>query len=120
MIIHDFLKRDIAARNCLINIENETLTVKLGDFGLSRETYSNDYYRQSNGQKALPIRWMSPEAINYGLFDSKSEVWAFGVLIWEVFTLGHQPYSILTNEEVINYITSGYILPIPENCPPQM
>ena len=126
-IIH----RDIAARNCLVNItkrntdpdqevDDDDLTVKLGDFGFAREIYMNDYYRQSNDQKPLPIRWMAPESIIDGIFTSQSDIWSFGVVVWEIMTLGQQPYSGMENKEVIEHIRKGGLLDIPSKCPNEM
>ncbi len=122
-----FLKRDIAARNCLINkndnknrtytLENTSLSVKIGDFGLAKNMYSKDYYKPFFNQKPMPIRWMSPEAIFDGIYTSKSDVWSFGILIWEVITLGYQPYLGLENCQVIEYIKNGFHLKISNKCP---
>ena len=89
----NIILRDLAARNCLLNIENPDLnsfdllnelniTVKIGDFGLAREIYSMHYYKQMSSNKLLPIRWMSPESICDGIYTSKSDVWSFGILLW--------------------------------------
>jgi len=126
-IIH----RDIAARNCLVHIkrknietnkevDDEDLNVKLGDFGFAREIYMNDYYRQSNDQKPLPIRWMAPESIIDGIFTTHSDIWSFGVVVWEIMTLGQQPYSGMENKEVIEHIRKGGLLSIPDKCPNEM
>lgn len=105
-----FVHRDLAARNCLVTRANLTadrrLRVKIGDFGLTRDVYDNDYYRKT-GEGPLPIRWMSPEALIDGVFTSKSDVWAFGVLIWEVLSNGEQPYPGHSNTDVINYVRVG-------------
>lgn len=109
--------RDIATRNCLVG---EDLVTKIADFGLSRNVYTSDYYRISGGSM-LPIRWMAPESITYGKFTIKSDVWSFGVLVWEVFTLGKQPYYGLSNEEVITNVRNGATLPSPDDfCPDTM
>lgn len=113
-----YVHRDLAARNCLVHIDEfECLRVKLGDFGLARELYASetsDYYKQiSNSNKLLPIRWMSPESIQDGLYTTKSDVWSYGVVIWEIFTLGSQPYSGMSNLQVIDHIKNGGILKIP-------
>ncbi|XP_035208124.1 proto-oncogene tyrosine-protein kinase ROS-like, partial [Stegodyphus dumicola] len=112
-----FVHRDLAARNCLVSsYEREDRIVKIGDFGLARDIYKNDYYRKE-GEGLLPVRWMAPESLVYGVFTSQSDVWAFGVLLWEVMTLGQQPYPARSNMEVLHYVRDGGRLDKPENCP---
>ncbi|CAF0973988.1 unnamed protein product [Brachionus calyciflorus] len=116
-----FIHRDLAARNCLIHKENDILTVKLADFGLAREIYSSnnkkDYYKQINDvHKLLPIRWMSPESLCDGIYTNKSDVWSFGIVIWEIMTLGYIPYTGLNNLECIEYILNGGTIKIPPYC----
>ncbi|CAL1296241.1 unnamed protein product [Larinioides sclopetarius] len=115
-----FVHRDLAARNCLVSSydRNERI-VKIGDFGLARDIYKNDYYRKE-GEGLLPVRWMAPESLVYGVFTIQSDIWAFGVLLWEVITLGMQPYPARTNMEVLYYVRSGGCLDRPENCPDEL
>uniref|UniRef100_A0A3Q4G9T0 Tyrosine-protein kinase receptor n=1 Tax=Neolamprologus brichardi TaxID=32507 RepID=A0A3Q4G9T0_NEOBR len=91
-----FVHRDLATRNCLVG---EGLVVKIGDFGMSRDIYSTDYYRVG-GRTMLPIRWMPPESIMYRKFTTESDIWSFGVVLWEIFTYGKQPWYQLSNSEV--------------------
>ncbi|XP_052264611.1 inactive tyrosine-protein kinase transmembrane receptor ROR1-like isoform X2 [Dreissena polymorpha] len=113
---HHFVHRDLAARNILVG---DNLTVKISDFGLSRDIYSSDYYRVQT-KSLLPVRWMPPEAIMYGKFTTESDIWAFGVVLWETFSYGLQPYYGFSNQEVIEMIRSRQILPSPEDCPARM
>ncbi|GFQ68878.1 proto-oncogene tyrosine-protein kinase ROS [Trichonephila clavata] len=115
-----FVHRDLAARNCLVSsYEREYRIVKIGDFGLARDVYKSDYYRKE-GEGLLPVRWMAPESLVYGVFTTQSDVWAFGILLWEVITLGMQPYPARTNMEVLNYVRAGGRLDKPENCPDEL
>ncbi|XP_006906156.1 muscle, skeletal receptor tyrosine-protein kinase isoform X6 [Pteropus alecto] len=108
-----FVHRDLATRNCLVG---ENMVVKIADFGLSRNIYSADYYK-ANENDAIPIRWMPPESIFYNRYTTESDVWAYGVLLWEIFSYGLQPYYGMAHEEVIYYVRDGNILSCPENCP---
>ncbi|KAF5906154.1 NT-3 growth factor receptor-like, partial [Clarias magur] len=90
-----FVHRDLATRNCLVG---NGLLVKIGDFGMSRDIYNMDYYRVG-GHTMLPIRWMPPESIMYRKFSTESDVWSFGVIMWEIFTYGKQPWFQLSNNE---------------------
>ncbi|XP_056289248.1 muscle, skeletal receptor tyrosine-protein kinase [Pseudoliparis swirei] len=108
-----FVHRDLATRNCLVG---EDMVVKIADFGLSRNIYSADYYK-ANENDAIPIRWMPPESIFYNRYTTESDVWAYGVVLWEIFANGMQPYYGMGHEEVIYYVRDGHILGCPENCP---
>ncbi|KAK2522177.1 hypothetical protein Q9233_010735 [Columba guinea] len=111
-----FVHRDLATRNCLVGAN---LLVKIGDFGMSRDVYSTDYYRVG-GHTMLPIRWMPPESIMYRKFTTESDVWSFGVILWEIFTYGKQPWFQLSNTEVIECITQGRVLERPRVCPKEV
>ncbi|XP_077632566.1 tyrosine-protein kinase BTK [Crocuta crocuta] len=97
-----FLHRDLAARNCLVNDQG---VVKVSDFGLSRYVL-DDEYTSSVGSK-FPVRWSPPEVLMYSKFSSKSDIWAFGVLMWEIYSLGKMPYERFTNSETAEHITQG-------------
>ncbi|XP_066569304.1 discoidin domain-containing receptor 2 isoform X1 [Amia ocellicauda] len=120
----NFVHRDLATRNCLVD---RRLTIKIADFGMSRNLYSSDYYR-IQGRAVLPIRWMAWESILLGKFTTASDVWAFGVTLWEVFTLcKEQPYSLLTDEQVIENTGEFFrnqgrqiFLSPPPLCPPSL
>ncbi|XP_055350850.1 NT-3 growth factor receptor-like [Paramacrobiotus metropolitanus] len=108
-----FVHRDLATRNCLVG---EKLTVKIGDFGMSRDLYSSDYYKVGE-QALLPVRWMPPESVVYRRFTVESDVWSFGVVLWEIFTYGKQPWYAFSNYEVIKQIKEGALLEQPCKCP---
>ena len=114
----NFVHRDLASRNCLVN---SRLVVKISDFGMSQRVTSNsNYYRADIEKDALPIRWMPLEAILFGRFTTSSDVWAFGVLLWEIFSYALQPYYGLSHEQVINYLKDGNVLTAPESCSPSI
>jgi anaplastic lymphoma kinase len=108
-----FIHRDIAARNCLLSSKGPGRVVKIADFGMARDIYRSDYYRKG-GKAMLPIKWMPPEAFLDGIFTSKTDVWSFGVLLWEVFSLGLMPYTGLPNSN--NYSLSLFS-DAPPGCP---
>lgn len=112
---HSYIHKDLAARNILVG---EQLHVKISDLGLSREIYSSDYYCLQP-KTLLPIRWMPPEAIAYGKFTTDSDIWSFGVVLWEVFSYGLQPYYGFSNQEVMEMVRKRQLLPCPEDCPPR-
>uniref|UniRef100_A0AAQ5Z1J9 receptor protein-tyrosine kinase n=1 Tax=Amphiprion ocellaris TaxID=80972 RepID=A0AAQ5Z1J9_AMPOC len=109
-----YIHRDLAARNILVN---SNLVCKVSDFGLSRvlEDDSDAAYTTSGGK--IPIRWTAPEAIAYRKFSSSSDVWSYGVVMWEVMSYGERPYWNLTNRDVIKSVEEGYRLPAPMGCP---
>lgn len=108
-----FVHRDLATRNCLVG---EGLVVKISDFGMARDIYTCDYYR-IGGSRMLPVRWMSPEAVKWGRFTTESDIWAYGVVLWEIFNYGRQPYYGHSNEEVIRFLDEGILLQRPGECP---
>ncbi|XP_014234266.1 muscle, skeletal receptor tyrosine protein kinase-like isoform X1 [Trichogramma pretiosum] len=109
-----FVHRDLACRNCLVG---SGMVVKIADFGMSRDVYTCDYYK-IGGSRLLPVRWMSPESVMYGRFTLESDIWSFGVVLWEVYSLGKQPYYGHNNEEVIKLILQGIMLIPPDDTPP--
>nr|XP_039251871.1 insulin receptor-like [Styela clava] len=111
-----FVHRDLAARNCLVNHEG---TVKIGDFGLTRDIYETDYYRKES-RGFLPIRWMAPESLKDGVFDSRSDVWSYGVVLWELATLAEQPYQGQQHDEVTRFVIDGGYMERPRDCPKRL
>ncbi|XP_067414052.1 leukocyte tyrosine kinase receptor [Emydura macquarii macquarii] len=111
-----FIHRDIAARNCLLTCTGIGRVAKIGDFGMARDIYRASYYRKG-GRAMLPVKWMPPEAFLEGIFTSKTDTWSFGVLLWEIFSLGYMPYPCKTNQEVLEFVTSGGRMDPPKNCP---
>ncbi|XP_064304435.1 protein-tyrosine kinase 2-beta isoform X7 [Phalacrocorax carbo] len=105
--------RDIAVRNILVASPE---CVKLGDFGLSRYIEDEEYYKASVSR--LPIKWMSPESINFRRFTTASDVWMFAVCVWEILSYGKQPFFWLENKDVIGVLERGDRLPKPDLCPP--
>ncbi|XP_030606501.1 ephrin type-B receptor 5 [Archocentrus centrarchus] len=116
----NFVHRDLAARNVLVN---SNLVCKVSDFGLSRLMRGLDHniptYTASLGSK-IPVRWTAPEAFQHRKFSSASDVWSFGILMWEVMSYGERPYWDMSNQEVMKAVADQYRLPAPHNCPPAL
>ncbi|XP_034017161.1 focal adhesion kinase 1-like isoform X8 [Thalassophryne amazonica] len=110
-----FVHRDIAARNVLVSSLD---CVMLADFGLSRYMEDSSYYKASKGK--LPIKWMAPESINFRRFTSASDVWMFGVCMWEILMYGIKPFQGVKNNDVIGRIENGERLAMPPQCPPTL
>jgi fyn-related kinase len=107
-----YIHRDLAARNILVG---ENLICKVADFGLAR-VISEEIYEAHTGAK-FPIKWTAPEAILYNRFTIKSDVWSFGILLYEIVTYGRFPYPGMNNQQVLEAVPVGYRMPIPHKCP---
>ncbi|XP_039180458.1 tyrosine-protein kinase Mer isoform X1 [Crotalus tigris] len=107
-----FLHRDLAARNCMLR---DDMTVCVADFGLSKKIYSGDYYRQGRIAK-MPVKWIAIESLADRVYTTKSDVWAFGVTMWEIATRGMTPYPGVQNHEIYDYLLHGHRLKQPEGC----
>lgn len=110
---HHVVHKDLAIRNILVC---DKLNIKILDLGLFRDVYSADYYKLM-GASPFPIRWMSPEAIMYGKFSTDSDIWSYGVVLWEIFSYGLQPYCGYSNQDVIEMVRSRQVLACPDDCP---
>nr|XP_036851097.1 fibroblast growth factor receptor 4 isoform X6 [Manis javanica] len=110
------IHRDLAARNVLVTEDN---VMKIADFGLARGIHHIDYYKKtSNGR--LPVKWMAPEALFDRVYTHQSDVWSFGILLWEIFTLGGSPYPGIPVEELFSLLREGHRMDRPPNCPPEL
>uniref|UniRef100_A0A4W4G9P8 Tyrosine-protein kinase n=1 Tax=Electrophorus electricus TaxID=8005 RepID=A0A4W4G9P8_ELEEL len=110
------IHRDLAARNCLVA---EQSVVKISDFGMSRQE-QDGVYSATGGMKQIPVKWTAPEALNYGRYTSESDVWSFGVLLWETFSRGISPYTSMTNQQTRDEVERGYRMPAPSGCPAEI
>uniref|UniRef100_A0A8C5HYW1 Tyrosine-protein kinase n=1 Tax=Gouania willdenowi TaxID=441366 RepID=A0A8C5HYW1_GOUWI len=108
----NYIHRDVRAANILVSLE---LVCKIADFGLARLIEDSEYTAREGAK--FPIKWTAPEAINYGTFSIKSDVWSFGILLSEIVTYGRIPYPGMSNPEVIQNLEQGYRMPKPDNCP---
>ncbi|XP_076023761.1 tyrosine-protein kinase Tec [Genypterus blacodes] len=108
-----FIHRDLAARNCLVN---DAQVVKVSDFGMTRYVL-DDQYTSSSGAK-FPVKWSPPEVFNFCKYSSKSDIWSYGVLMWEVFTEGRMPFELNPNHEVVTLVTQGHRLYRPKKATP--
>ncbi|XP_058381226.1 fibroblast growth factor receptor 1 isoform X6 [Diceros bicornis minor] len=106
------IHRDLAARNVLVTEDN---VMKIADFGLARDIHHIDYYKKTTNGR-LPVKWMAPEALFDRIYTHQSDVWSFGVLLWEIFTLGGSPYPGVPVEELFKLLKEGHRMDKPSNC----
>ncbi|XP_067673699.1 proto-oncogene tyrosine-protein kinase receptor Ret-like isoform X2 [Haliotis asinina] len=111
-----FVHRDLAARNVLVG---EGRVLKISDFGLSRDVYEADaYLKMTKGR--IPVKWMAPESLYAQIYTTKSDIWSFGILLWEMTTLGANPYPGIAPERLFSLLRSGYRMDRPEDCPEEL
>ena len=111
-----YVHRDVACRNCLVNSDRN---VKLADFGMTRPITNSEFYRFSR-KGMLPVRWMSPESLSDGIFTPMSDVWSYGVLLYEIITFGSFPFQGLSNNQVLQHIKEGNTLSPPSGIKQQL
>ncbi|NXS32550.1 FRK kinase, partial [Pomatostomus ruficeps] len=111
----NYIHRDLAARNVLVGEHN---VYKVADFGLARVfQVENERTYEARTERTLPVKWTALEAIRYNRFSIKSDVWSFGILLFEIITYGKIPYDGMSGYQVIQLLDEGYRLPQPDTCP---
>ncbi|XP_016073363.1 PREDICTED: tyrosine-protein kinase ZAP-70-like, partial [Miniopterus natalensis] len=113
----NFVHRDLAARNVLLVNRHYA---KISDFGLSKALGADDSYYTARSAGKWPLKWYAPECINFRKFSSRSDVWSYGVTMWEAFSYGQKPYKKMKGPEVMAFIEQGKRMECPPECPPEM
>ncbi|XP_019635165.1 PREDICTED: hepatocyte growth factor receptor-like isoform X2 [Branchiostoma belcheri] len=113
---NDIVHRDLAARNCMLD---ENLRVKVADFGLCRDVHEKGYYRIQSWEVhvKLPCKWMAPESHDTYIFDTKTDIWSYGIVLWEIFAAGQTPYPGTPGLSVVQQLREGYRMDRPNKCP---
>ena len=111
-----FIHRDLAARNCLLD---DTLMVKISDFGLTKQILDKTYYRTQT-QFQLPLKWLAIESLEHSVYTLKTDLWSYGVLLWELMTRGQTPYVTVQPFELLHYLKCGKRLEQPPCCPDEV
>ena len=109
-----YVHRDLAARNVMIDSD---LCLKVADFGLTRDIYTKDYYRNNDNNAKFPVKWMAPESIEHLFFNNKTDVWSYGILMWELMTRGAMPYPGVENWQLLQHLKEGHRMDRPKYCP---
>jgi proto-oncogene tyrosine-protein kinase Met len=109
-----FVHRDLAARNCMLD---DSMVVKVADFGLSRDIYERDYYSSDDRKAKLPVKWMALESLEKGIYNTRTDIWSYGVVLWELMTRGVCPYPEVDNWDIVKYLKLGRRMLQPSYCP---
>jgi serine/threonine protein kinase len=113
LALERFVHRDLAARNCMIDRDG---VIKVADFGLTEDMYGTNYFRREGGsEEKVPIRWMAPESIEKDIYTEATDVWSFGVTVWEIFTCGRIPYTGIPAMGLLKELQRGQRLERPDN-----
>ncbi|XP_070578704.1 tyrosine-protein kinase receptor TYRO3-like isoform X2 [Ptychodera flava] len=113
----DYVHRDLAARNCMLD---ENLVAKIADFGLTRKLYNEGNYYRMGHVARVPVKWMALESLGENIYTTSTDVWSFGVVMWEIFTRGKTPYRGIHNHDIHEFLQRGRRLKQPRQCPNEL